>query len=196
MKNHPFKPLISNGTRKLLIGTLPPEEVKFYFSNSSNTRLWDILTAISEGSDVVAKGGNIMSDQEKINILKKLGLGITDIIYTYERDDYYSTRDADINPKTYLDLLGLASKKEISDLLFVYQSAYKWFLHSLQKAEPVRLKRLKGKYGTGWQNRIEYKGAFINCTLLPSPLNRGRKGETLLYKLAFYRSHILGPHDR
>ncbi len=42
MRLHPFKPIIPDNAKKLLIGTLPPESAPFYYSNSSNTRLWDI----------------------------------------------------------------------------------------------------------------------------------------------------------
>src|SRR5689334_10599655 len=98
MPTHPFHPLFSKETRKLLIGTLPPEQVPFYFSNSSNTRLWDILKAIREKSDEVGRGGNNLSNAEKVKILDSLKIGISDIIYKYERDEYYSTKDKHIAP--------------------------------------------------------------------------------------------------
>ena len=192
MSKHPFKPQISKYTRKLLIGTLPPEEVKFYFSNSSNTRLWDILIAIKQDEKNVGKGGNSLNDQSKIEILDSLNVGISDIIYEYERDDYYSTRDTDIDPKKYSDLRQIAFENNIDELLFVYQSAYKWFIHSLEQNVPVKLKRIKSKYTIGPQHDITYKGKVIRCILLPSPLNRGRKNETIQAKLDLYRKHILG----
>lgn len=192
MKTHPFKPLISKETKKLLVGTLPPEDVSFYFSNSSNTRLWDILKAISEGAIAVGKGGNLLTTTEKIQILESLQIGINDVIYKYLRDDYYSTKDNHIAPKQYADLLQRAFDNEITELLFVYQSALKWFIHSLEKTEPVRLQKLKAKYSIGFQEEIIFRGRRIKCILLPSPLNRGRKGETLDFKLAIYRKYLLG----
>jgi len=192
---HPFPPQISKATRKLLIGTLPPENVKFYFSNSSNTRLWDILRSIRESREQICSGSNTLSDMQKIEILDSLKVGISDIIYGYERDDITSTKDEDIEPREYRDLLQLAADNNINELLFVYQSAYKWFLHSLEKTEPVRLKRIKTRCiigPIGPQKEIEFRGKRIKCTLLPSPLNRGREGETLEFKIAFYRKYILG----
>jgi G:T/U-mismatch repair DNA glycosylase len=191
MQIHPFKPQISKTTRKLLIGTLPPEDVIFYFSNSSNTRLWDILTAINENTNYIGSGGNSLSYKQKIEILEKLKIGISDIIYGYERDQYHSTKDSHIKPKKYNDLLQLALDNNIHELLFVYQSALKWFVHSLGKTEPIRLNKIKTKYNIGRQQEIQVQGKTIKCTLLPSPLNRGRKGETLDFKLAFYRKYIL-----
>jgi len=114
MKTHPFEPLVLTNTKKLLVGTLPPEEVPFYFSNSSNTRLWDILTAINTKSETVDKGGNSLSAEQKINILRSLNLGISDIIYKYERDEYHSTKDKHIDPKKYSDLLQFVYSPEIS----------------------------------------------------------------------------------
>ena len=192
MNTHPFKPQFSIVTKKLLIGTLPPEGVTFYFSNSSNTRLWDILIAINEKSERVGKGGNSLSNSKKIEILDNLKIGLSDIIYGYKRDYYNSTKDKHIEPKRYKDLLQLAADNNINEILFVYQSAFKWFIHSLEKVEPIRLSKLKSRYDIGPQREIKFQGKTIKCILLPSPLNRGRKGETLKFKLDFYRSHILG----
>lgn len=192
MNTHPFKPLVSSSTKKLLIGTLPPEGVTFYFSNSSNTRLWDILSALNNQTPIIGQGGNKLSDIEKTKVLENLNLGISDIIYGYERDDYESTKDIDIQPNEYSNLLKLAHDNEIDELLFVYQSALKWFIHSLKNESPVRLKKIREKYNVGLQGNINYKGKSIKCVLLPSPLNRGRKGETLEYKLSYYKKYILG----
>lgn len=192
MGKHPFQPLISPVTRKLLIGTLPPEDVKFYFSNSSNTRLWDLLYAISQKTNEVGTGGNNYSNSKKVKILDSLRVGISDIIYQYERDEYYSTKDTHIHPKEYKNILQVAIDNNIDELLFVYQSAYKWFIHSLGTADPVRLKMLKGKYSFGPQPTIDFQGRTINCILLPPPLNRGGKGQTLAFKLEFYKKYILG----
>lgn len=191
MKTHPFKPQISKKTKKLLIGTLPPENVKFYFSNSSNTRLWDILKSLNENKEIICHGSNELNEVEKIKLLDSLKVGISDIIYEYKRDDFKSTKDKHIEPKKYNDLLQIAYDNNISELLFVYQSAYKWFLHSLEKVPPVRLFKIKQRFNIGSQSDVIYKGKTIKCVLLPSPLNRGRKGETLEYKIMFYKKHIL-----
>lgn len=46
MLKHPFEPFIPNNAKKLIIGTLPPENIPYYYSNSPNTRMWDLLSAI------------------------------------------------------------------------------------------------------------------------------------------------------
>lgn len=191
MSTHPFEPLILKTTKKLLIGTLPPEGVIFYFSNSPNTRLWDILNAIFEKSEHIGKGGNSLNDKKKIEILNSLKIGISDIIYKYKRDDENSTKDKHIVPTEYKEILRVAVDNNITELLFVYQSAFKWFIHSLDKVPPVRLNKLKSKHATGPQKIIEFEGKSVKLVLLPSPLNRGRKGETLNYKLRFYKEYIL-----
>jgi G:T/U-mismatch repair DNA glycosylase len=192
MKIHPFKPLISKNTKKILVGTLPPENVSFYFSNSSNTRLWDILIAVKNNVDQITSGGNALDNFSKITILESLGLGISDIIYRYERDDYGSTKDLHIDPKEYSGLLQLAADNNISELLFVYQSALKWFFHSLGNVEPVRLKKLNTRFLVGPQQEVKFQNKIIKCTLLPAPLNRGVKGQTLKQKLGYYKKYILG----
>lgn len=89
MKFHPFKPNIQKTTKKLLIGTLPPERVKFYFSSSKNTRLWDILKTIGTKENMVCKGSNDLSTSHitiqkigprlQIKVLLARVLGIVDV---------------------------------------------------------------------------------------------------------------------
>jgi G:T/U-mismatch repair DNA glycosylase len=186
---HPFHPLISNTTRFLLIGTLPPEGVLYYFSNSCNTRLWDILATISEKSDKLKKNSIFLPNDKKEDILKSLNAGIFDVIYEYEREDMESTKDQHIIPIQYNNIVDLAMKHDVKKLLFVYQNAAKWFLHSLDSNEPVRISRLNTKIEYGNFKTLDNG---IECILLPSPLNRGKKGETLDYKLLQYKKWLLG----
>ena len=188
---HPFKPLIVSSTKRLLVGTLPPEGASFYFSNSTNTRLWDILIAIDSKSERIGRGGNDLSEDQKTSLLERLNLVICDIIYGYERLDYGSTKDKDIIPLAYNDLLSLARENGVKELLFVYQSALKWFIHSLEKESPVMLSRLKGQYNLGLQSVVSGNIKSIKCILLPSPLNRGRQGETLPFKISMYSKYII-----
>lgn len=191
MKKHPFLSLVPKGTKKLLVGTLPPEDVHFYFSNSDNTRLWDLLKTIDDNSPKICKGSNKLKNKEKRAILKKLKLGISDVIFKYEREIDNSTKDQHIIPYEYKKLLELASRNDISEILFVYQNALRWFEHSLTSTTSVRIRNLKMKYPIGFYKDVKFENKIIRCSLLPSPLNRGKKGETLEYKCEIYRKHIL-----
>lgn len=188
---HPFKPLLNHKTKSLLVGTLPPESAQFYFSNSRNTRLWDILKSIVEKKQVASKGSNGLSPREKEKILFELETGIYDIILEYHRDFMDSTKDKHIQPIKYSDILSLAKKKQISKLLFVYKNAAKWFLHSLEGEKPKRAQILKYEIEYGVFKTIKTEYGEIKCVLLPSPLNRGKKGETLDFKLTNYQQEIL-----
>jgi hypothetical protein len=191
MKTHPFEPLVFNETTFLFIGTLPPESARFYFSNSHNTRLWDIINSISLGINDISIGSNEFDKTKKEILIKAVKGGITDIIYNYTRTDYSSTKDDDIIPISYNNILELTVKHNINRLFFVYQNAYKWFKHSLTGKDPVPIRKLTGSYTPGFLEDIQYNGRKITCVLLPAPLNRGRAGETLQFKLNFYRDHIL-----
>lgn len=192
MKTHPFEPLVFEETKKLIIGTLPPETAPFYFSNDRNTRLWDLLFSIDKDFSEISTNSNNLEREAKCEILKRLNLGIADIIYKYDREVNSSTKDDDIIPKEYKNIIEIAENSNINEFLFVYQNAYKWFLHSLSKQYPVKTRNLNNqKYQIGFLQNIKFKSKEINCYLLPSPLNRGRKGETLLFKLDFYRKLIL-----
>jgi hypothetical protein len=63
-------------------------------------------------------------------------------------------------------------------------------LHSLEEEQPTRVQRLKYKIDYGVFRTIKAKHGDIECILLPSPLNRGKKGETLKYKLKAYQQEI------
>lgn len=190
MKTHPFEPLIFKNTRKLVIGTLPPESATYYFSNSSNTRLWDILKSIQEDNPYVSRNSNLLSKEEKHKILKSLSLGIYDIIYKYERIDINSTKDKDIIPLEYSNILDLIENTKVEELLFVYKNAAKWFLHSLTKIKPVKCNQLKNNLNYGIFKELILNNRKIACSLLPTPLNRGKLGETLKFKLDFYKTEI------
>lgn len=188
---HPFKPLVNSKTKSLLVGTLPPESARFYFSNSSNTRLWDILKCIVDKEQFIRHGSNDLSPNKKEKILFELETRIYDIILEYDRDIMDSTKDKHIQPIKYSDILSLAKKEQLTKLLFVYKNAAKWFLHSLEAEKPKRVQRLKYEIEYGVFKTIKTKYGEIKCVLLPSPLNRGKKGETLEFKLATYQQEIL-----
>lgn len=189
---HPFKPYIANNSKKMIIGTLPPENINFYYSNSANTRMWDILKSIQEEMNTIPKGSYKLSTNEKKAILFALDLSMSDILYEYEREAQ-STRDQDIIPIKYFDIKQLIKNTSVVNLLFVYKSAAKWFLHSLEDAMPTRLSAIKNKvnseYGIFYSFMLDNR--LINCILLPNPLNRGKKGCTLEKKKEIYKKWIL-----
>jgi len=190
MKTHPFKPILFENSRKMIIGTLPPESAPFYFSNSSNTRLWDILYSISTYKTEISKGSIFLADQEKKQILKSLSIAIYDIIFKYDRSDYSSTRDKHIIPFEYSELTRIIENTNIDELIFVYKNAAKWFLHSLTGEDPVTSNKLKYKLDYGVFTVQNVNDREVSCSLLPSPLNRGKKGENLKFKLEYYRRQI------
>jgi len=190
MKTHPFGPKLFTNTRKVLIGTLPPETAEVYFSNSTNTRLWDLLFSVSNNQDVVAKNKNLLPWIEKENILKSLSLGVTDIIHQYSRTDWDSVQDNHIIPSAYNDIIALIEHTKVEQLLFVYKNAARWFLHSLNHNEPVLISKLKDQIELGVFHKIKLSDRTIECILMPSPLNRGEAGQTLPFKLKYYKKII------
>lgn len=188
---HPFNPIISSNSRTLLIGTLPPENASYYFSNSSNTRLWDILKTIADDRNEVVSGTNVLPSADKEQILSILETGIYDIISEYDRVLMDSTKDQHVIPKSYSTILDLVREYQIKKLLFVYKNAAKWFLHSLTGEPPKKINNLKYKIEYGVFKTILTESGPLQCILLPSPLNRGKKGETLGFKLKAYRKEII-----
>lgn len=188
---HPFEPYIIKSSKSIIIGTLPPEGIDFYYSNSPNTRMWDLLKSIMEKTNNIPKGSYKLSVNEKQAILSKINLSMADIIYKYEREKA-STDDKDIIPIIYLDIKQLIKNTSIVNLLFVYESAAKWFLHSLGGNTPAKLSEIKEKIDNDSDvfHNFTLDGKQINCVLLPNPLNRGKKGYTLEKKKEIYKKWV------
>jgi len=189
---HPFNPELINNSTNIIIGTLPPEGIDYYYSNSSKTRMWDILRSIQEKLDYVPKNSYKLSIENKKLILNKLNLSMTDIIYEYERKND-TVKDIDIIPIKYNDIQNIVKETTIENYFFVYQSSLQWFLHSLTDEKPLMLNKLNKlknvKYGKTLSIVVDSR--TINCYLLPYPLNRGKKGETLEFKRNIYSKYLL-----
>ncbi|HYV95307.1 MAG TPA: hypothetical protein VE978_26260 [Chitinophagales bacterium] len=137
------------------------------------------------------KNSNKLSDAEKRKVLEKLNLGIMDIIWGFERDQEDSTKDKHIDPKEYKNILELLKGTDVNEILFVYKIAAKWFLHSLTGEAPLRVSRLKKyKIENGTFHEMVVGNRKVKFTLLPSPINRAKKGETLNKRLEVYKKHI------
>lgn len=153
--------------------------------------MWDLLKSIQENMEYVPKNSYKLPTNEKKEILAKLNLSMTDIILEYERKQI-STDDSDIIPKKYNNIENIIKDTSIENLLFVYKSALQWFLHSFKQKQPIELKKLskiKNKeYGIICSVLLNEK--TINCILLPNPLSRGKKGETLEFKKEAYKIWI------
>lgn len=188
---HLFAPFILKDSKSILIGTLPPEGIDFFYSNSSNNRMWDILLAIKNDFDEIPKNNYKLPKEQKIDILKSLNLSMFDIIFEYERRDL-TTHDKDIIPKSYSDILKLIQHTKIENIFFVYQSAAKWFMHSLKKEAPLELNKLSKKIDKSKSPFlvISHQNKNIKCFLLPNPLSRGVKGITLKKKKEIYKNYI------
>ena len=180
---HLFKPFIIKNSTNMIVGSLPPEGSAFYYSNSPNNRMWDLLRSIQKDLDVLPKNGYSLSVEEKREILHVLNLSMTDIILEYERKED-SSKDSDIIPLKYNNLADVTAHTSIANLLFVYKSALEWFLDSLKQKTSISTK----EYGKICSVCLNEKN--INCILLPNPLSRGKKGETLEVKKAIYEKWI------
>jgi G:T/U-mismatch repair DNA glycosylase len=195
---HPFEPYIAKNSKNMIIGTLPPENIEFYYSNSWNTRMWDILKSIAENTEEIPKGSYKLPIEDKKEILEKLHLSMADIIKKYERkkdkNGNPTTKDKDIIPLEYNDITSIIKNTEIENLIFVYQNALQWFLHSLENSTPIKLNQLPKLKNTeyGIYDTISLNGKTINLILLPIPLNTagGKTGENIPFKRDKYKEWI------
>lgn len=188
MNKHPFGPFIVENSKKAIIGTLPPENIDFYYSNNSNNRMWDILTAIANNDTELPKNNFCMPKPEKEDILKKLKLSMFDIVEVYERKSN-TTKDTDIIPKEFLDINEIIKNTQIENLFFVYKQAARWFLQS-NKIKNINMINDLKSITEGEFCNYDSNDKKIKCFILPNPLNRGQKGMTILKKFEIYKKYL------
>ena len=185
---HPFEPILTQNSEVMIIGTRPPIDADFYYSNNSNNRFWDILRAIIENknSNDLPREGFSLFKEEKMEILNKLNVSLADILEEYELSDENSPSDDVINPIKIRNIDELIKDTKINKLLFTYKKAAELFL----KDKEININNVNLEPGKLFYE-YKLKDRIIKCYLLPNPLNRGRKGETLDLKLNIYKSLIL-----
>lgn len=96
LNDHPFKPFIPEGAKKLLIGTIPPQrfcksppelssdDVNFYYGSKDN-EFWPIIQEIF--NETLNYENNISSIDQRKELLTKQNIGITDIVDQCTRVD-------------------------------------------------------------------------------------------------------------
>ena len=90
ISTHPFEPFIPENATKLIIGTIPPyrfcvngelfnDDVRFYYGSRDN-EFWDLISKVT--NEKIVRENTEQAIEQRKSILKKLGIGITDIIET------------------------------------------------------------------------------------------------------------------
>lgn len=185
ISQHPFEPFVPEGATKLIIGTIPPfrfctsppnlleGDVNFYYGSKDN-RFWKVLAQITDSNLEYANTANAI--EQRKNILKKLNVGITDIIdQCIHKNGLSSDKDlTDIKQKPLDSLLN--QFPEIDTLIYTSQFV---------KGQ-VNKQADKGYHDNQTQT-VTIKGKKYNVIILysPSPSARGVADETLV---AQYRS--------
>jgi hypothetical protein len=127
---------------------------------------------------------------------------MADIISEYERkkdkNGNLTTSNRDIIPLKYNEIASIIKNPEIENLIFVYESALRVFLHSLEYSEPVIYNKLPqlnfkdDKHKFGLYKTIKLNEKNINLILLQNPLNRSRQlGLTLSVKRDLYKMYLV-----
>lgn len=184
ISKHPFEPYIPNGATKLIIGTIPPprfcknpfglnnDDVNFYYGSKDNS-FWSLLEDVY---DVKLKYKNdIASVNQRKELLKHAGIGITDIIKecVHENDLADDESLKDISQKNIQKLL--IEYPQVTTLIytseFVKKEIRKQFNLSHKLTYRNKRKQTLNINGKEYQVRILYS---------PSPLaliNMGTNGD-------------------
>lgn len=122
---HPYPPFIPSGTKKLIVGTLPPPrfttgnlkpgDVDFCYG-SRDGQLWTILSRIFDVE--LLQESTEEAVQQRMDILKSLKIGVCDIVDYAFRDEInasdYGLKDVQLRPLIPI----LKANKSVKTLLF------------------------------------------------------------------------------
>jgi G:T/U-mismatch repair DNA glycosylase len=184
---HPFKPYIPEKTKKLIIGTIPPErfsknelfkdDVNFYYGSRDNS-FWELLKVIFDVDFL--KINNIEEIEKRKKFLATNKIGICDILLETSRKNG-SSLDKALNVFKYLDIVEILNNNPSIDTL-VYTSAeggVKSFMTKYLKekyAKEVCHKTVNKKERT-YQLKINDKVYNIVILYSPSPTALRSLGE-------------------
>ena len=119
MIEHPFKPIIFNDTKLLILGTFPSLksfENSFYYAHPKN-QFWKILNRVSNYP--------INNRDQKIWLLKELKVGLWDIIKSCNRENSSDNNLKNITPNNIKELLN--SYPSVKAIAFTSKNAQKIF---------------------------------------------------------------------
>ena len=119
MQKHPFKPIVFNNSKTLILGSFPSIksfENSFYYAHPKN-QFWKILSEIS--------GYPINNKDQKLWLLKELNLALWDIIKSCNRENSSDSNLKDIVPNDITTLLKEYPK--IQQIAFTSRFAQKVF---------------------------------------------------------------------
>ena len=122
---HPYPPFIPKGTKKLIVGTLPPprfsigklkiEDVDFCYG-SRDGQLWKILEEVFEVNLLYETSEEAI--QQRIQLLKKHHIGVCDMVEYAYREEINASDLGIQNPKLRPLIPILKEHTEIETLLF------------------------------------------------------------------------------
>jgi G:T/U-mismatch repair DNA glycosylase len=130
INNHPFEPFLPHNTKRLIIGTIPPQrfcilgtplfedDVNFFYGSKDNY-FWDLIGEIFNKKFL--KQNTEQAINQRKEFLKNEGIGITDIVETCERINN-SASDKKLIITKYKDLKKILLNYNIDTL--IYTSEY------------------------------------------------------------------------
>ena len=119
MQTHPFKPIVFNGSKTLILGSFPSLksfENSFYYAHPKN-QFWKILSEIS--------GYAVNNKDQKIWLIKELKLALWDIVASCSREN---SSDSNLKDIRLNDIRGfLKEHPQIEQIAFTSKLAQRLY---------------------------------------------------------------------
>jgi len=190
---HPYPPFIPSGTKKLIVGTLPPPrfttgdlkpgDVDFCYG-SRDGQLWTILSRIFDIE--LLQEGTEKAVKQRMDILEKFKIGVCDIVDHAFRDEInasdYGLKDAHLRPLIPI----LKENISVTTLLFTGGNSKNgpeyFFRKHLKKFPDIKLKLVSNTVPRVYQ--FELDSRIIRTVSLTAPSGSANRaiGSMDLYK--------------
>ncbi|NPV02939.1 MAG: hypothetical protein HPY53_16315 [Brevinematales bacterium] len=164
--------LPSNKMKLLFIGTFPPhssQSLEFFYGSGRNN-FWKIISILTNIQ--------VSSLEDKFNVLKNNGIGITDIIYSLNRkkdiqSQKYNASDENLYPLIFNNINAILNQyPNIKNIIFTSgesseKSAYGWSINELQKYKrEIKLITLRSPSNISrLPNELVNNGDYINLCI-------------------------------
>lgn len=189
---HPYKPILFEDTKKVIVGTLPPprfflknlkeEDVDFPYGSKDNL-LWKIFNKLFV-LDLEFKNTKKAIEQ-RFNFLEKNQIGVCDIVQSCKKERFDSS-DNSMKDVVLRDILNyLKEYKSIDTIFFTGKNSKnspEYFFRQIFKNKKIKYEKIENDFLR--VHKFNFENRAIFTISLTSPSNAANKsiGANILFK--------------
>lgn len=189
---HPYKPILFEDTKKVIVGTLPPprfflknlkeEDVDFPYGSKDNL-LWKIFNKLFV-LDLEFKNTKKAIEQ-RFNFLEKNQIGVCDIVQSCKKERFDSS-DNSMKDVVLRDILNyLKEYKSIDTIFFTGKNSKnspEYFFRQILKNKKIKYEKIENDFLRVHKFIFENRAIFTISLISPSNAANKSIGANILFK--------------